>query len=129
MTKLYYSLPSFTLAGCCSNLYYSDGSVLNTVVVSAFYDATRNFTKIFRLWNQATIYPEVPITIIQSLKYLSEKISPYKQAIILMDCLIVLSKFTNIQPSCAINSTEARIDNTIWNLQNKRICVHFYWTM
>lgn len=57
-------------------------------------------------WGQASIYTAELMAILQTLKYLSE-ISSHKEAIIITDCLSELNKFTNMQPGCDINHTEA----------------------
>lgn len=76
---------------------------------------------------EATIYTVELIAILQTLKYLSEEMPPYKEAIIITDCLSALSKFANIQPGCDINTIEARILYLVWDLWNKGICVCFCW--
>lgn len=60
---------------------YTDGSVLNKTVVCAVNDATKNFCKTFKLWDQAE-----SIAILQISKYPPEEISACKEVIIIMNC-------------------------------------------
>ncbi|KAF6216597.1 hypothetical protein GE061_000940 [Apolygus lucorum] len=88
---------------------YTDGSLIDGKVGSAYYDMTRNAIARFRLADFASIYTAELIALHEAFKYAMQLHLEPRPVIFLTDSLSVIAKLQNINPNSNLNYIEGEI--------------------
>ncbi|KAF6199050.1 hypothetical protein GE061_007075 [Apolygus lucorum] len=91
------------------DIIYTDGSLIDGKVGSAYYDVTRNAIARFRLADFASICTAELIALHEALKYAMQLHLEPRPVIFLTDSLSVITKLQNINPNSNLNYIEGEI--------------------